>query len=201
MELTPLDVRRKKEDFRRQVRGYDSGQVDAFLDLVADRLDQLVQGEVRYAEEVRLLREQLRGFQERERALNEALIAAQELREEARIQAEKSAEMRVREAAREAEQLVADARTAVQEHERSLSDLGMRRAGFLREMRALLERFLDDVRFEENRRIPQARAEGSPAALGQSASPGDRASTDPEWSDSVSHHAPPAAPAREDTRE
>ena len=31
MDLTPLDVRKKKEDFRRVVRGYDPAEVDGFL--------------------------------------------------------------------------------------------------------------------------------------------------------------------------
>ncbi len=151
MDLTPLDVRRKKEDLRRSVRGYDSGQVDAFLDVVADRLESLVRSEVRLSEEVRLLREQLESFKERERALNEALIAAQELREETRAQAERAAEIRIREAKQEAEKLVGEARTAVRAHETSLVELGSRRAGLLREMRSLLERFLGDVRAEQDR--------------------------------------------------
>ena len=63
MDLTPLDVRKKKDDLRRTVRGYDPGQVDAFLDLVADRLEAVVQEEVRLKEQVTLLRERLDGFE------------------------------------------------------------------------------------------------------------------------------------------
>ena len=42
IDLTPLDVRKKKGDFRRGLRGYEPQQVDDFLDVVADRLDALV---------------------------------------------------------------------------------------------------------------------------------------------------------------
>jgi cell division initiation protein len=133
------------------VRGYDAAQVDAFLDLVADRLDELVQGEVRLTEQVQMLREQLGVFQERERALNEALIAAQELREEARTRAEQAAELRVREAEHEAERLIGDARRGVEDATRALQDLQRRRDGFLRGLRSMLERFLADVDHEETR--------------------------------------------------
>jgi len=155
MDLTPLDVRKKKDDLRRTVRGYDPLQVDGFLDLVADRMDALVQEEVRLREQVKLYKERLSGFEERERALNEALIAAQELREEARLQAEKQAGLRIREADQQAERLLGEARRAAEDSERSLADLHARRASFLRGMRSLLDRFLDEVSYEE------ARLEGS----------------------------------------
>ena len=159
MDLTPLDVRKKKDDLRRTVRGYDPGQVDSFLDLVADRLEVVVQEEVRLKEQVALLRERLGGFEERERALNEALIAAQELREEARLQAEKQAGLRIQEADQHAERLVGEARRSAEDSERALADLHARRASYLRGLRSLLDRFLAEVSYEE------ARLEGFTEAL------------------------------------
>lgn len=175
MDLTPLDVRKKKEDLRRTVRGYDPAQVDAFLDLVADRLDHLVHKEVRLTEQASMLRERLASFEERERALNEALIAAQELREDARSQAEKAADLRLQEADHEAQRLVSDARRAVDDSERVLTDLHARRASFLRGMRSLLERFIEEVTYEEDRLA------GDSAEAGAASGAGDgEDSTEPE---------------------
>jgi DivIVA domain-containing protein len=42
IEITPLDVRRKRGDFRKAMRGYEPQEVDTFLDLVAERLEELV---------------------------------------------------------------------------------------------------------------------------------------------------------------
>ena len=42
MDLTPLDIRKKKDDLRRVLRGYDADQVEAFLDVCAERLDEPV---------------------------------------------------------------------------------------------------------------------------------------------------------------
>jgi DivIVA domain-containing protein len=151
MDLTPLDVRKKKEDFRRAVRGYDPAQVDGFLDLVADRLEDLVGRELRLREQSDLLREQLAAFQEREKALNEALVTAQELREEARAQAEKTADLRVREAERQAREIRRDAESAVQGARRGLDELRVRRAGFLRSLRTTIEHFLVEIEDEERR--------------------------------------------------
>ncbi len=46
IDLTPLDVRKKKGDFRRVVRGYDPELVDDFLDMVAERLEEVVKQNV-----------------------------------------------------------------------------------------------------------------------------------------------------------
>ena len=172
MDLTPLDVRKKKDDLRRTVRGYDPGQVDSFLDLVADRLETVVQEEVRLKEQVTLLRERLGGFEERERALNEALIAAQELREEARLQAEKQAGLRIQEADQHAERVVGEARRSAEDSERALADLHARRASYLRGMRSLLDRFLAEVSYEE------ARLEGSTEVAMKAEAPEDDSGED-----------------------
>lgn len=151
MDLTPLDVRKKKDDFKRAVRGYEPAQVEAFLEMCAERLDQLVQREKRLETEVAGLRERLGAFQERERALNEALVSAQELREEARSQAERGAELKLREAEQEAAAIRQRAESATEASHQALEDLKVRRAGFLRSLRWSLERFLGEIEEEERR--------------------------------------------------
>lgn len=151
IELSPLDVRKKKDDFTRSLRGYDVDQVDSFLDVVADRLEQLVRGERGLRERVASLEEELERYREREKALNDALLAAQELREEARTQAEREAELRIKEAESKAEKIVDAAREEAREAQRRLEDLRRRRDAFLRSFRSTLERFLDEVEAEEVR--------------------------------------------------
>ena len=102
IDLTPLEVRQKKGDFRRAMRGYEPALVDDFLDLVAERLEDLVRENRTMHDELVRLREQLTEFKERERALTEALVTAQEMREELRRQAEKDADLVRREAKRRA---------------------------------------------------------------------------------------------------
>lgn len=151
IDLTPLDVRKKKEDFKRALRGYDSLQVEAFLDVVADRLEQLVREHGSLADKVGHLEGQLKTYQERERALNEALLAAQELREEARSQAERDAAVRLREAETHAEAILLDADQAIRHSQRRLEDLRLRRGQFLKSLRMILERFEDYMELEDTR--------------------------------------------------
>lgn len=170
MELTPLDVRKKRDDFKRAVRGYDPAQVDAFLELCADRLDQLVQRDKRHQAELDAMRERLTAFEDRERALNEALVSAQELREEARAQAERSAELKIREAEQEAAAIRQRAEAATEASRRALQDLTVRRAGFLRSLRWSIERFLGEID-EEERRVVSEEGDAEALAAGPVAEP------------------------------
>jgi len=151
IDLTPLDVRKKRDDFKRAVRGYDSHQVDAFLEVVADRLEQLVREHGSLTDQVGHMQRQLDTYQERERALNEALLAAQELREEARSQAERDAAVRLREAETHAEAILLDADQAIRHSQRRMEDLRARRRHFLKSLRSLMERFEDYLELEETR--------------------------------------------------
>jgi cell division initiation protein len=105
IDLTPLEVRKKKGDFRRAMRGYDPAMVDDFLDLVADRLDGLVRDNLSLSERVTRQEQQVGEYRERERALTEALVTAQEMREEMRRQSAREAELARRTAEQEVKQL------------------------------------------------------------------------------------------------
>src|SRR5690606_20275226 len=77
IDLTPLDIRKKKADFRRGLRGYESAEVDAFLDLVAERVEDLVRENASLRERASSLADSLEAFRAREQAMNEALVSAQ----------------------------------------------------------------------------------------------------------------------------
>jgi cell division initiation protein len=153
IDLTPLDVRNKRGDFRKGMRGYDPQEVDHFLELVAERLDEVVKENLTLNERVTRLAEQLSGQQGREKAVQEALVTAQALREEIRDQAHRDAELTRREAEDDAERIRDAAERAIEGRRHELDDLNRSRGRFLRTFRTLLERELDVVRVEEERPI------------------------------------------------
>jgi DivIVA domain-containing protein len=149
IDLTPLDVRKKKGDFRRGLRGYEQEVVDSFLDLVADRLEELVRENLALRERVASLQEVVGGFRGREQAMNEALVSAQQLREEIRQQAGREAELLVREARAEGERIVTEARREASVAAEATRRLHAEQAKFLRAFRALVERQLAELELEE----------------------------------------------------
>src|SRR5689334_19787786 len=94
--LTPLDVR--KTEFRKALRGYDTLEVEDFRSRAADELERLVRHNIAVEERLKVVEEMLRDYQAREKAMNDALVAAQQLREQTREQAEREAQMILREA-------------------------------------------------------------------------------------------------------
>src|SRR5687767_8934134 len=142
IDLTPLEVRKKKGDFRRQMRGYDPALVDDFLDLVADRLEQVVRENLTTGERIHLLEQQVADFREREKALTEALVSAQEMREDMRKQVARENELSRREAEQQAEQIRAGALQAREREEESLRRLRARQTQLLQSYRTFLEREL-----------------------------------------------------------
>jgi DivIVA domain-containing protein len=145
IDLTPLEVRKKKGDFKRTMRGYEPGLVDDFLDLVADRLEEVVRENMTHAEKLRELEQQVRDYRERERALTDALVSAQELREEMRAQSTREAELARRGAEQDAERIRAGAVQQRAREEQNLRQLRARQAQFLQTYRNFLERELNEV--------------------------------------------------------
>src|SRR5205085_12326735 len=89
--LTPLDVRRY--EFGRKVRGYDPVRVDQFREQVAEELERLTRLNQELEQKARSLHEQLKSFRERDKALNDALVSAQQLRAEIRDQTERESQL------------------------------------------------------------------------------------------------------------
>lgn len=141
--LTPLDVRR--QEFRRSMRGYEPLGVEDFRMRVADELERVLRQNSVLEERVAALTEQLRVFRERESAMNEALVAAQQLREETRAAAEREAQVIVREAEAEGRTRVDDAHRAEEEARGRMLDVQRQFAGYLAGFRALLERQLAEL--------------------------------------------------------
>lgn len=151
IDLTPLDVRKKKGDFRRTVRGYDPELVNDFLDMVAERLEELVKQNVALTDRAEHLQEQVASYREREKALNEALVTAQQLRSEAQAQADRETELMRREARGQAERIIEEGQRSYREIARDIEALHARRRQFVRAFRNLLDQYLSELEVEEAR--------------------------------------------------
>ena len=141
--LTPLDVRRF--DFGSQMRGYDKMRVDQFRDQVADELERLTRLNQDLEAKAKGFHEQLRAFRERDKALNEALVSAQQLRAEIREQADREAQLILREARAEGDRIVDAAREDIRRLANEVEMLERTRRSYLTQLRALVERQLHDV--------------------------------------------------------
>jgi cell division initiation protein len=147
--LTPLDIR--KQEFRKSLRGYEPIGVEDFQVRVADELERVIRDRSVLEERLAALTEQLRAFREREKAMNEALVAAQQLRAETRATAEREAQVIIREAQAEAKRILDVAKQAETEARARLGEAQRQYEAYLAGYRALLERQIAEVRTLEGR--------------------------------------------------
>jgi len=141
--LTPLDVRRY--DFETGVRGYKRESVETFREQVANELERMTRLNVDLEAKAKGFHEQLRAFRERDKALNDALISAQQLRAEMREQADREAQLILREAQAEADRIVQAARDDIQRLSAEVEGLERARRSYLMQLRTLVERQLADI--------------------------------------------------------
>ena len=137
MALTPLDI--KKQDFDRVFRGYDPVAVDAFLELAAEEMGNLV-GRVNSLEErLRTLTETLDDYRQMEQALKDTMLSAQRLAEESKEAAQRDAQLIQREARLEADRTMAEAERRRAALESRIGELEARERTFIRKMRSFLD--------------------------------------------------------------
>jgi DivIVA domain-containing protein len=141
--LTPLDVRRY--DFGKSLRGYDPERVEQFREQVAEELERLTRMSQDLEQKAKGFHEQLRAFRERDKALNDALVSAQQLRSEIRESSEREAALIIREARSEADQQLDGARHEIRKLEQQLEELERARRNYLAQVRVMAERHLSEI--------------------------------------------------------
>jgi cell division initiation protein len=166
--LTPLDVRRY--DFGSALRGYDKTRVEQFREQVADELERMTRVTQDLESKAKSFHEQLRAFRERDKALNDALVSAQQLRAEIRQQAEREGDLVVREARAEGERILSESRSQVQHLQQQLEALEHMRRTHLAQLRSLVQRQLAEIEATESHAAGRD-SNAAPSAGAPSASP------------------------------
>lgn len=151
IDLTPLDVRKKRGDFGKGLRGYDPPEVDGFLELVAERMEELVKENLALRGKTEQLGEKVLVQEGREQAVQDALVTAQELRRDVKKQASREAALLEREARGRIERLILESEKLLTGHQTALQESERRRERFLKTFRTFLERELDTVEVEFGR--------------------------------------------------
>ena len=156
--LTPLDIRRY--DFGSALRGYDKARVDEFRDQAAAEVEYLLKQCNELENKAKGFHEQLRAFRERDKALNEALISAQQLRGDIREQADREAQLILREARAEGEKIIEQARSEARRLQGEIEALVRTRRAFLAQLRMTVQRQLAEIDAAEGATNPSINAQG-----------------------------------------
>src|SRR5687768_426616 len=181
--LTPIDIRRY--DFGSALRGYDKARVDQFRDQVAAEVERLIRANQDLEQKAKGFHEQLRAFRERDKALNDALVSAQQLRAEIREQADREAQLPIREARAQAERDVEGLRGEARRLEEEIKGLVRARRSYLSQLRAMIERQLVEIETAEAAPTPQVTTPTSTPTAEKREEPKRSAHPTPAWLDSL----------------
>lgn len=195
--LTPLDVRRT--DFPAALRGYDKARVDEFRDRVANELERLTRINQELEAKAKGFHEQLRAFRERDKALNEALVSAQQLRADTGAQAEREAQLVLREARAEGARLVDVAKAEVRRLAGEIEGLERSRRAYLAQLRAMVARQLSELEAIPEVSAGPLETRGQPAPASQSGGAAPSAKTRTAGSDGSEASDRAASPTSSDT--
>jgi cell division initiation protein len=153
MPLTPIEIENHK--FETRMRGYDRAEVSAFLSAIAEDSAALVAQKNLLEEERMELKRQLERAAEREKRVQETILAVRDLGEKMKDDARRESELIVREARFMASKILDDARGQALEIEAQISQMRIERDTFDDRLRMLLD--------EHQRLLIQRRHEADPS--------------------------------------
>ncbi len=91
MKISPLDI--KKHEFKKSLRGYDSFEVNTFLEMLSGEFTFLLEENQSLKNKIAQLDSSLSEYKKLEQALQTTLLAMQQQTEDAKKNAEKEAQL------------------------------------------------------------------------------------------------------------
>ena len=153
MKITPLDMRQQR--FKKSFRGFDRTEVVAFLTESADDYEQALR-------EIDLLRQDLAKMEvllgehrQREVDLRNTLLTAQRLADEMKQNAQNEAKLVVREAEGRAKMLIEKASVRLDEIDRDINELRLRRRGVEGSLEASIQALYHALEFIREQDRPE----------------------------------------------
>ncbi|MBI4635797.1 MAG: DivIVA domain-containing protein [Candidatus Rokubacteria bacterium] len=140
MRISPLDIRQQQFTVR-VFRGFDTHEVDAFLEDVAQDYESVIKENSLLKEQLAMLEERARGIAEREKTLQETLVTTHRLAEEMKEASKREAQLLERETELRCEKLLEEARAEEAKIRTATQMLKRTRHQLFEELRTTLERY------------------------------------------------------------
>lgn len=147
MKVTPLDIR--QQQFPPRFRGYDPVEVEAFLELVAGEIEELLKENARLKEAFAKKDQEIQRMRQGEDEFKKALMVFQQIKEDLIERARKEAEQILAEAEVQAKQIVMDAEQRLESIRHEVQEIKHRRRQLIFQIRGILEEHLKLMEAEE----------------------------------------------------
>lgn len=150
MKITPMEIQQQR--FKKRLLGFESGQVEAFLERVADAMEDLVLERAGLIEQNATLKAEITGYKKREDAFRQSVIHSRQVIEGLKKNAEKEAGLVVAQAEVKAENILNKAHKRFAKISEDITDLKRQRARLDIRIRGVLaeHKKILDIHREEN---------------------------------------------------
>lgn len=159
MRLSALDI--KKQEFKKSIRGYDVGEVEAYLDTVSNEVEQLYRENQQLKEKIEglekensELKDEVNIYKENEKTFQKAIVKSQDMAEDVLENANRRADLIMK----EAEILVSKTRLSAREEivdlKQELNELRIKTENIIDEVKNFLIEKLNSIdEYSRNRKI------------------------------------------------
>jgi cell division initiation protein len=168
MKITPLDIQQMV--FNVSFRGYDKEEVNRFLEELAQTVESLNRDHAVQQEKIIFLEQQLAELKRTEATLSNTLLSAQSLADDVKRNAQREADLVIKEAELKAGELIRQARVALADTQHDLSSLQKQRLLMIERLRASLRMFERLFEAEEQEALHDAATASEEKLEGQSSS-------------------------------
>ena len=168
MKITPLDIQQMV--FKVGFRGYDKEEVNRFLEELAQTVELLDRDHAVQREKIMFLEQQLAELKRTEATLSSTLLSAQSLAEDMKRNAQREADLVIKEAELKAGELIRQAKVELTDTQRDLSSLQKQRLLMVERLRASLRMFERMLEVEEQEAFHDAATTSEEKLEGESSS-------------------------------
>jgi cell division initiation protein len=145
MKVTPLDLRQQR--FQTVMRGYDRGEVNAFLTEAAEDYENAVRENERLRQELSKSEAVLNEHRSQEKNLRNTLLTAQKLADEIRENAQQEAARIMRDAEGRADLLLQKSQSRVEEVQREIDGLRLKRKDVETSLESIISALYNTIEF------------------------------------------------------
>ena len=138
MKITPLDI--QQQQFKTKIfGGLDTEDVDAFLQTVAQEMEDLSRENSELKEQIRRNADAMAEMSTRETQLRDTMLAAQRITEDMKSNSQKEATLIISEAELKADKILADANIKLAQLNSQIQDLRREKLQFETALKSLLD--------------------------------------------------------------
>ena len=159
MKITPADI--KNQSFNKSLRGYDKAEVDAFLNLVAGDLEELVGESSSMKERLLEFEAKVGSHKDVEKVIQELLLSARKSAEEVKKNAEKEAELWLREAKIKSERMLEETHAVFSDLRKQIIELKDSKKSYILRLKSILDTQLKILESMEEEDEPYKREPGT----------------------------------------